>query len=65
MNTMQLFQEEYTATVYAGKQNLFLVWSIKLNVYRYNTLLKTKAQNFTVTEVTLTYVKKKYIYYNW
>lgn len=39
-----------------------------LNVYRYNSLLKKKkkkAQNFSVTEVTLICVKKKYIYYNW
>lgn len=61
MNTMQLFEEEYTATDYAVTKSLFLVWSNKLNVYRCNSLLKTKALNFSVTEVTLICVKKKFI----
>lgn len=39
---MQLFQEKYTATAYAGTQSLFLVLTVKLNVYRYNTLIKKK-----------------------
>lgn len=65
MNTMQLFQDKYAATVCAGTQSLYLVWSIKLNIYRYNSLLKKKAQNFSVIEVTLIYVKKKHTYYYW
>lgn len=43
MNTMQLFQEEYTATDYAGTKTLLPVQNIKLNIYRYNYLWKKKA----------------------